>query len=100
MMESETMDIRPTGPDQEPGVRRHIRTDLPTTPKSKIRTDGNSAHAPRSRAPELTQYLKRSESFQEVREELVEQAKERLASGDYMKRSTAEKTAATILLSS
>ena len=99
MMESETMDIRPTGPDQEQGVRRHLRTDLPTTPKSKIRADG-SAHAPRSRAPELTQYSKRSASFEEVREELVAQAKARLAKGDYMTRSTAEKTAEAILLSS
>ena len=94
------MDIRPTGPESKQDVRQHVRQDPKASSKPKIRTDNMHGHAPRSRAPELSAYLKRNESLQEVRSDLVELAKQRLASGEYMQRSTAEETAAAILKSS
>lgn len=92
------MDIRETRSQQNQDVQKNIRKDLPN--KAKLQPNPLQTHATRSRAPELIDLMKQNEPFEEVRPELVQQAKQRLRSGEYMERSTALKTASAILLSS
>lgn len=89
------MDIRPSGPNNNPELHQGVRREL--SGKSELRAD--TAHATRSRAPELSDYLRDAGPFREVRPEAVAQAKERLDNNQYTNRSNAEKIAG-ILLSS
>ena len=92
------------GPENQPNLGKSAESRLlRSAPKNHFsarqasQPDATASAAAHIAAPEIVQLTSRLNGIPEVRDALLEQVAQRLSSGEYLSRSVAENTAASIL---